>query len=116
MLTQKMSKEFLLVAYGYNIEDNKLNLFETSTLFERTLKGLQNGDDTLDLPGTKNKAILAQLQLVTDLWFAFKPIIEKAATSTTAPTPEEIKILADQNLPLLKEMNKGVKMFEKEAS
>lgn len=115
MLTQKMSKEFLLVAYGYKTEDNKLNLFETSTLFERTLKGLQDGDATLDLPGTKNDAIRAQLQFVTELWTVFKPIIEKAATSSATPTVEEIKILADQNLPLLKEMNKAVKMFEKEA-
>ena len=115
MLTQKMSKEFLLVAYGYQTEDNKLNLFETSTLFERTLKGLQDGDDTLDLPGTQNPAIRTQLEVVTNLWTAFKPIIEKAATSTATPSPEEVKILADQNLPLLKEMNRGVKMFEKEA-
>lgn len=115
MLTQKMSKEFLLVAYGYNTEDNKLNLFETSTLFERTLKGLQDGDATLDLPGTKNEAIRNQLQVVTELWVGFKPIIEKAATSSATPSAAEIKILADQNLPLLKEMNKGVKMFEKEA-
>jgi hypothetical protein len=116
MLTQKMSKEFLLVAYGYDTENNKLNLFETATLFERTLQGLQNGDPTLDLPGTSNNAIRAQLQVVTKLWTAFKPIIEKAATSETLPTADEINILAHQNLPLLKEMNKSVKMFEKEAS
>ena len=114
MLTQKMSKEFLLVAYGYDTENNKLNLFETSTLFERTLKGLQDGDATLDLAGTGNKAIRTQLQMVTELWASFKPIIEKATTSTSTPTPTEIKTLADQNLPLLKEMNKAVKMFEKE--
>ena len=116
MLTQKMSKEFLLVAYGYNTEDNKLNLFETATLFERTLKGLQDGDATLDLPGTKDKAIRAQLQVVTGLWIGFKPIVEKAATSSATPTAEEIKTLDGQNLPLLTEMNKGVGMFEKEAS
>ena len=115
MLTQKMSKEFLLVAYGYNTEDNKLNLFETATLFERTLKGLQDGDTTLDLKGTQNSAIRAQLQVVTSLWVNFKPIVEKATTSLATPTDDEIKILANQNLPLLKEMNKAVKLFEKQA-
>ncbi len=116
MLTQKMSKEFLLVAYGYQIEENQLNLFETATLFERTLHGLQDGDATLDLPGTKNETIRAQLQIVTSLWVAFKPIVEKAATSAATPTAGEIRTLATQNLPLLKEMNKAVKMFEQEAS
>lgn len=114
MLTQKMSKEFLLVAYGYNSEENKLNLFETATLFERTLKGLQYGDATLDLKGTKNEAIRTQLQVVTALWANFKPIVEKAATSTATPIAAEINTLANQNLPLLAEMNKAVKLFEKE--
>ena len=46
MLTSKMSKEFLLIAYGFDVESNKLSLLETYTLFERTLKGLVEGDET----------------------------------------------------------------------
>ncbi len=40
MLTQKMSKEILLIAKGVNTEQNKENLENTARLFDKTLKGL----------------------------------------------------------------------------
>ncbi len=117
MLTQKMSKEFLLIAYGHQLEDNKLNLLETFTLFERTLKGLRSGDETLSLPGTKPKHILDQLSVVDGLWIKFKPIVAFGAEPTTKSIPKDkIAQLAKSNLPLLREMNKAVGMYEKEAA
>lgn len=117
MLTQKMSKEFLLIAYGHEVEDNQLNLLETYSLFERTLKGLLDGDQTLDLPGTPNKAIRQQLAKVDGLWGGFKPIVSYAAEpSTTSVSKGQIEVLAGANLPLLKEMNIAVGMYEKEAA
>ncbi len=117
MLTQKMSKEFLLAAYGHNREDNKLALLETYSLFERTLKGLLDGDETLGLPGTKPQHIRDQLAVVDGLWQKFKPIVEYGAAHDTGDIPmDKIKVLADSNLPLLKEMNKAVGMYEKEAA
>ncbi len=117
MLTQKMSKEFLLVAYGHDPENNELNLLETYSLFERTLKGLMDGDATLDLPGTKNETIRRQLSVVDGLWKSFKPVVEYGADpKTTAIDSGKIKQLAAENLPLLKEMNKAVGMYEKEAA
>ncbi len=116
MLTQKMSKEFLFVAYGYEVEDNKLSLLETYSLFERTLKGLRDGDETLGLPGTKSPQIRDQLAVVDGLWTEFKPIVEYGADHKTSSIPrDKIKVLANTNLPLLKEMNKAVGMYEKEA-
>ena len=44
MLTQKMSKEVLLVALGHDADANKANLRNTASLFDRTLKGLKDGD------------------------------------------------------------------------
>ncbi len=117
MLTQKMSKEFLLVAYGHEVENNKLSLLETYSLFERTLKGLLDGDETLGLPGTKPEHIRAQLGVVNDLWAKFKPIVESGADyKTTTIGKDKIEVLAKTNLPLLKEMNKAVGMYEKEAA
>lgn len=117
MLTQKMSKEFLLIAQGHDVEANKLNLLETYTLFERTLKGLMDGDATLDLPGTKDASIRDQLSVVNDLWMQFKPIVAEAtAPGNSAIQREKIDRLAAANLPLLKEMNTAVGMYEKEAA
>ena len=117
MLTQKMSKEFLLVAYGHQREDNKLSLLETYSLFERTLKGLRDGDDTLGLPGTKPQAIRDQLAVVNGLWAKFKPIVEYGADFKTGDIAmDKVQELAKTNLPLLAEMNKAVGMYEKEAA
>ncbi len=117
MLTQKMSKEFLLVAYGHDVDDNKLSLLETYSLFERTLKGLRDGDSTLGLPGTRQPHILAQLDVVEELWGKFKPIVAYGADPKTTSIPKEkIEVLARTNLPLLKEMNKAVGLYAKEAA
>ncbi|MCU7834730.1 MAG: type IV pili methyl-accepting chemotaxis transducer N-terminal domain-containing protein [gamma proteobacterium symbiont of Taylorina sp.] len=117
MLTQKMSKEFLFIAYGHDVENNKLSLLETHTLFERTLKGLLDGDDVLGLPGTKSAVIRDQLGVVDGLWKNFKPIVAFASDPKTAAIPKDKIIeLANTNLPLLKNMNKAVGMYEKEAA
>ena len=108
MLTQKMTKELLLIANGIDADANKANLQKTTGLFDRTLKGLFDGDAELGLPGTKDASIRAQLEIVTGLWADYKPVLDKADTST-----EGLAKAAKLNLPLLKEMNKAVKMYEK---
>jgi len=105
MLTQKMTKELLLIANGI---DAKASLAKTVALFDKTLKGLFDGDNDLSLPGTKTAAIRAQLDIVKKLWNSYKPILDKVDTSNAG-----LKKAAELNLPLLKEMNKAVKMFEK---
>ncbi len=107
MLTQKMTKELLLVANGIDVEANKANLKKTVALFERTLKGLFDGDSELGLPGTKDPAIRKQLEVVQGLWAEYKPILDNVDTS-----PEGLAKAAKLNLSLLKEMNKAVKMYE----
>ncbi len=108
MLTQKMTKELLLIANGIDIDaTNKANLHKTVSLFERTLKGLFDGDAGLGLPGTKDTAIRAQLEVVQGLWNDYKPVLDKADTSTAG-----LAKAAKLNIPLLKEMNKAVKMYE----
>ncbi len=103
MLTQKMSKEVLMVAKGINADANAKALQKTVALFDKTLKGLISGDTTLNLPATTDKDILAQLKVVSDLWTPFKASIEKADLATVAST----------NIALLKNMNKAVGMFAK---
>ncbi len=78
MLTQKMSKEALFIAKGINVEKNKENLKKTSELFDKTLKGLIDGDKDLNLLKTENKEILAQLNKVKELWSSFKANIDQS--------------------------------------
>jgi len=113
MLTQKMTKELLLLANGVEPDSNRLNLKATASLFDRTLKGLKDGDKDLDLPGTKDPAIRAQLDKVGELWKGYKPLIDKVVASSSNDVPQaDLQAAAKLNLPLLKEMNKAVKMYE----
>jgi hypothetical protein len=110
MLTQKMTKELLLVANGINPERNRANLKKTVSLFNRTLRGLLDGDAGLGLPGTTDAAIRAQLNIVNRLWNKYKPLLSKSNVSQ-----DDLVKAAKLNMPLLKEMNKTVHMYAKSA-
>ncbi len=113
MLTQKMTKEVLLVANGIDPDKNKSGLKKTTELFGRTLKGLLDGDGGLKLTGTKDPDISEQLKVVEKLWKEYKPVLTKVISSTSNDVPQEDLVKAAKlNLPLLKEMNRAVKMYE----
>lgn len=113
MLTQKISKEILLIALNHDVNTNKGSLRGTGSLFDRTLKGLRDGDKDLELSGTKNADIVAQLDKVAGLWKEFKPLIDSVADIDSKEVSMGILgKMAKLNLPLLKEMNKAVKMYE----
>lgn len=115
MLTQKMSKEALLVANGINVEENLKNLSATRNLFDKTLKGLKNGDSDLGLDKTEKGKIVTQLGKVEALWQGFDKSISNVA-STGAASEADISAIASNNIPLLKEMNRGVKLYESDAA
>ena len=111
MLTQKMSKEALLIAKGIDAAGNTENLKKTSALFDKTLTGLINGDADLGLDKTEDAAIVAQLNKVAAMWATFNESIQKVVAGDTSAAT--LQAIADQNVPLLKEMNAAVQMYAK---
>ena len=107
MLTQKMTKELLLVANSIAIEENKVYLKTTTALFERTLNGLFDGDKGLALPGTQNTAIRTQLEIVQKLWKKYQPILDAVNVSKAG-----LNKAAQLNLQLLEQTDKAVELFE----
>ncbi len=107
MLTQKMTKELLLIAAGVSVEENKANLSKTVALFDRTLIGLRDGDPEQRLPGTEEPLVRDQLAVIEKHWKEYKPVLEKLGLSEAG-----LRKAAALNLPLLKEMNTAVKMYE----
>ena len=101
-LTQKMTKELLLVANDIKPNENRRNTQETGTLFEVTLKNLM---DT-----TKDEKITKQLYVVAEAWAKYRTIIKMVNTSENS-----LNRLDKLNMPLLKEMNIAVEMYEKRA-
>ena len=80
------------------------------------MKGLRDGDESLGLPPTTSRRILRQIDYkIKPLWESFfgniQSIIEAGSVSS-----EQLAAVAQNNLPLLKEMNKCVKLYEKDAS
>ena len=75
MLTQKMTKEFLLIAAQVNEKANKDKLEKTIALFDRTLKGLRNGDPSQGLSKTTEPIVLKQLTVIETLWLEYKLVL-----------------------------------------
>ncbi len=113
MLIQKMSKEACFVALGIAPEDNRKRLHADIRLFEETLHGLRHGSRRLRLVPTRDPGILRQIAVVERMWKGFKPLLLQAGGSRTR---EAIHGIARYNMPLLKEMNGVVILYERHAS
>ena len=107
MLTQKMSKEFLLIANEKDVEANKTNLQKTIELFDTSLKGLTDGDDSMGLAPAPNDELKTQLGKVSAVWTTFRPVIEGEATA------ENVQTVSSENLSLLNEAKAVVTMYER---
>ncbi len=114
MLTQKMSKEILLIYHAIDVEKNRTNLAGSALMFAKTLKGLINGDKSLHLNPTHDKDILEQMNVVSALWLGFSKNVLPVIKGRKVDLPY-IERVAKENLPLLREMNKAVYMYEKAA-
>ncbi len=113
MLIQKMSKEACFVALGVTPEDNRKRLRADIRLFEETLQGLKKGSRRLRLVPTRDPRILKQIAVVERMWKDFKPLLLEAGGPRT-----DIAVvgIAKRNMPLLKEMNRVVQLYERRAS
>ncbi|MEN8219181.1 MAG: type IV pili methyl-accepting chemotaxis transducer N-terminal domain-containing protein [Pseudomonadota bacterium] len=72
MLTQKMSKEILLIINDIEPEENKNHLYKTAALFNQTLNGLFNGDSNLGLVEIDKPSIKQKLKKVSKFWHKFR--------------------------------------------
>ncbi|MEE9432056.1 MAG: methyl-accepting chemotaxis protein, partial [Melioribacteraceae bacterium] len=115
MLTQKMSKEVLGVCNGIQKPET---LKSTSELFQKSLSGLIYGDEKLHLPPVNNDGIKTQLLKVKKLWEPFQASIKTIANNRSDSSAALVakKFVYSNNVTLLKEMNKAVKMFEEDST
>jgi len=111
MLTQKMSKEALLIIKGLEVEKNKKNLQKTITTFDTMLKALRDGDKALKLPKTEDKDILKLLNKEIKLWNFFKRFLDKIVEGKA--NKDTLRAVEIANMPLLTLMNNIVSLYEK---
>ncbi|WP_299098280.1 type IV pili methyl-accepting chemotaxis transducer N-terminal domain-containing protein [uncultured Winogradskyella sp.] len=126
MLSQRITKEILLISTEKNIEEKnelKNQLIKTLSLWETSHNGLQKGSDSINLPGENSPAIIAMFKRVNP----YHQSILKAANSiiqTVEANPETANISLSKNIELIKEneapflqlMDKIVNQYNAEAN
>ncbi len=119
MLSQKMTKEILLLSQGVFPVEKVLN---TIDVFDRTLKALiYGGKAPLDLvqttftplPAPENGAVITQLKTVESIWNSFSETAKKYLKERKASS---LAILKDNNVLLLQEMDKSVFLMDEDAA
>jgi|GEM_PF-5307818 len=114
MLTQKMSKEALLIARGIDIKANERRLLDSVKLFDRILNGLYYGDKNLKLEKTKDREILKGLNRVKRAWIPFKKNILLIADGKR--DKRILEFIDKKNMELLNLINIVVEMYRDKSS
>lgn len=83
MLSQKIAKEYFLIAANVDVQNNRTNLANSINEFEATFNTLQNGDGAQNFPKFANGEIQGKFDKVTSLWNELKPIVNTVATGGT---------------------------------
>lgn len=111
VLSQQMTKEFLLIAYGYQPDRYRFALRSTAEEFELGLLGLIQGDfDQLLLPAPTPE-IRTQLQRVEQLWRdEFRPLIYEAINRDDLD-PVTVALLSEANRRLSREIESATGMY-----
>ncbi len=120
MLTQKFTKEFFLaLQQGKKQSDNMLN---TGKLFDISLKALTHGgqtykdinmSDAIQLDGTTDQVILAQLVAAADIWRQLQAAITNIGE--TNYSFKQLNTINDLSVRVLQAMNKAVGMLAEKA-
>ena len=87
MLSQKMSKEAILIDNNISGKGAYKELERTFRLFEKSHQGLIYGDEDLEIGPTTDDDILKQMEVVDRLWKPFREHI-KSVLSSGSRTPE----------------------------
>ncbi len=107
MLTQRMTKEALLIMAGHDVSEpfNK-----TKALFDSTLLSLIEGDTARSIPKPNNNVLKEQLEKVSDIWGTFQTELNQVVGGAST---KELEQLYEHSSLILKEMNAAVKLYEK---
>lgn len=119
MFIQKMTKELNQQASNPRVTEKdeaifqktRNDLMETVRLFDKTLRGLINGDDEQGLPPASNSEFKIQLLKVKKIWSRFNEVANNGLRKGFVD--EEIEFFNENNIELLEEMDKAVTIYTK---
>ena len=112
MLTQKMTKESILLLKNINENQSQKSLRDTHALFEKSHNALLNGNREMNIPATIDSQVLTQLKRVDQIWQTFSTNIQIIMNQPQSAQAEKaFNYVSENNLLLLKEMNKAVGLY-----
>lgn len=113
-LSQRMAKEVILIALGYNKNENLRNLEFNHEQFARILNGLRYGDIELALPPTSDPEIMEHLERVSEIWPLFDGAVQEAVHSGSISNGQ-VRLVADMSRPLLAAVGEVIETYEDQA-
>ena len=111
MLSQKMSKELCMLAFGYKVQETRAHLMGTIALFESSHEALKRGLTPMKLNDSDASAISSQLALIERHWQELGKIFIRVRDGDD-PTEEDVKTVASDSRSLLVALNQAVEMYE----
>ncbi|NNG03378.1 MAG: hypothetical protein HKM95_04675 [Inquilinus sp.] len=112
LLSQRMTKEYLLVAYGFDPELHREQLRQSVVEFDKALDGLINGDLELALLPAPTSEVKRKLLEVLGLWEGeLRPLLSSAADGEGVSV-DEINKVTRVNMQLMEEMGIAEALYE----
>ena len=110
VLSQQVFKEFLLIADGVEVENNKRDLNKSYSLLDRSFQALIYGDSELQLMPAPNSEVERHWEEARKIWLTFRPTIKAAAASGEVDRAM-IAEIAGRSAELLGAMNMAVDAY-----
>lgn len=110
LLSQRIAKQFLLVAYNHETRKNKSRLRKATKQFDQSMMDLLQGRPQQKLIAPPTVEIRSRLDAANRLWIQMKPLIAPAI-SGGSPSPDQILMVASLNEKLLEALNQVLKLY-----
>lgn len=111
MLTQKMSKEFLLIAARCDTESNRMSLSDSIQEFDTSLTSLRFGCAEKNIPACSDDRGRKFLDEAVSAWSGLKPVFQSVADGQS-PSADDIESISEGNVGLLIACEKAAKAFQ----
>ena len=110
MLSQKLSKEVCLAAYGHDVDATRTELDATIAVFDNSINAFVDGLAIAGIPPAPSPEIEAQLRLARDIWVPVRPTAVSVARGRAASL-SDLSTFNREMDRFLVEMNKAVGML-----
>lgn len=111
MLSQKMSKEYLLLALEVAPEANAASLGKTMQIFDASLQNLCAGSPNDFIPAPPNPAIAAKLDELKTAWKPLQTVFAKARDGQK-PGKDDLTLVIRENLRLLEFADQATMLYQ----